>query len=122
VKFARILAIVTLSVTLSALLFLALVCGWLFEFFLYREPDVQPSLIVWEDVGLSFKNDTALVVDRGIQDSVKNLLKSVYPEKTFMFVFVDEPGTLKSYFELVDKLSKNRIYPKFPIDVFVAVR
>jgi LCP family protein required for cell wall assembly len=89
---------------------------------LWNKADVQPSLIVWEDVGLSFKNDTALIVDRGIQDSVKNLLKSVYPEKTFMFVFVDEPGTLKSYFELVDKLSKNRIYPKFPIDVFVVVR
>ncbi|WP_448522737.1 LCP family protein [Pseudothermotoga sp.] len=89
---------------------------------LWSKVDVQPSLIVWEDVGLSFKNDTVLIVDRGTQDSVRNLLKSVYPEKTFTFAFVDEPGTLKSYFELVDKLSKNRIYPKFPIDVFVVVR
>ncbi|WP_448535311.1 LCP family protein [Pseudothermotoga sp.] len=89
---------------------------------LWNKVDVQPSLIVWEDVGLSFKNDTALVLDRGTLDRVKNLLKSVYPEKTFTFAFVDEPGTLKSYFELIDKLSKNRIYPKFPIDVFVVVR
>uniref|UniRef100_A0A832IB92 LytR family transcriptional regulator n=1 Tax=Pseudothermotoga hypogea TaxID=57487 RepID=A0A832IB92_9THEM len=89
---------------------------------LWNRVSLQPSLIVWEDVGLSFRDDVVFVLDKNTQEALKGLLKSVYPEKTFTFTSLDEPSTLKNYFELIDKLSKNRIYVKFPIDAFVVVR
>lgn len=89
---------------------------------LWSQFGLQPSLVVWEDVGLSFTGDVVLLLSKNSEPDLRNLLKRIYPDKVFVFINVGEPDTLKSYFELIDKLSKNRIYPKFPIDAFVMVR
>ncbi|HBT40232.1 MAG: Cell envelope-related transcriptional attenuator [Thermotoga sp. 50_1627] len=89
---------------------------------LWNRVSVQPSLIVWEDVGLSLRDDVVLLLDDAIRDILEGLLKDVYPEKRFAFTVVDDPSSLRSYFEIIDRLSKNRIYVNFPIDAFVVVR
>ncbi|MEN3007957.1 LCP family protein [Pseudothermotoga sp.] len=89
---------------------------------LWGKVDVQPILTVWEDVGLAYTKDIVFLLSSDKQTDLKNILKKVYPDKEFEFRFVNDSTTSRSYFDLIDKLSKNRIYPKFPIDAFVVVR
>lgn len=89
---------------------------------LWSKVEVQPILMVWEDVGLTYTKDIVFLLSSDRQTDLKNILKKVYPDKEFEFRFVNDSTTSRSYFDLIDKLSKNRIYPKFPIDAFVVVR
>ncbi|WP_041076533.1 LCP family protein [Thermotoga caldifontis] len=90
---------------------------------LWNEVGVEPSLIVWEDLGLSFTENSVLVLNAGMKESLEKLLSNVYPDRKFTFISVNsDPNALKTYFDLIDRLSKNRIYPRFPIDALVVVR
>ncbi|KAF2957502.1 hypothetical protein AS159_07485 [Thermotoga sp. Ku-13t] len=90
---------------------------------LWGKVGIEPSLIVWEDLGLSFTENSVLVLNAGMKEGLEKLLNNVYPDRKFTFIFVNsDPNALKTYFDLVDRLSKNRIYPRFPIDALVVVR
>lgn len=89
---------------------------------LWGKAEVQPVLVVWEDIGLTYTKDTVFLLETDKQNYFRDVLKRVYPNKEFEFRFVSDPTILKSYFDLIDKLSRSRIYPKFPIDAFVVVR
>lgn len=89
---------------------------------LWSKAEVQPVLVVWEDIGLTYTRDTVFLLETDKQSYFRDVLKGVYPNKEFEFKHVSDPNILKSYFDLIDKLSRNRIYPKFPIDAFIVVR
>jgi len=82
-----------------------------------------PGLIVWEDIGLPYNSNEALILKKSsiTKDLVKKTLNNVYSDRNFNYRTVSEMEWITDYYQIIQKLAENRIYPQFPFDAVVLV-
>ncbi|RKX38233.1 MAG: hypothetical protein DRP20_03405, partial [Thermotogae bacterium] len=82
-----------------------------------------PGLIVWEDIGLPYNSNEALILKKSsiTKDLVKKTLNNVYSDRNFNYRMVSEMEWITDYYQIIQKLAENRIYPQFPFDAVVLV-